>query len=161
MREVILTRDDVIRIFRGYRRAAMIVMEGYVTLDFDVENKEILIFKALNSERYTFVLTKERYIKQDILNKASASAWMRVVHEWLTLLENDEAACVFYKYICGERWSYSEIGARLGIAWWQVQRKCATAISKILRYNRIMCQKLEKERVNNNAEFQIQKEGEV
>lgn len=145
MREVELTRDDVIRILRGYRHAAMVVMEGYVTLDFDIEKKEILIFKSLNSERYTFVLTKERYVKQDIINKASASAWMRVVHEWLTLLDTDEAACVFYKYISGERWSYSEIGARLGLAFWQVQRKCAKAIAKILWYNRKKCQEEEGE----------------
>lgn len=151
MREVLLTKDDVIRIFRGYRRAAMIVMEGYVTLDFDIENKEILIYKAINSERYTFVLTKERYIKQDILNKASASAWMRVVHEWLAFLENDEAACVFYKYISGERWSYQEIGERLAIPWWKVQRKCAKSIGKILWYNRRKCQELENEQAADNT----------
>lgn len=140
-----LTRDDVIRILRGYRRAAMIVLEGHVILEFDIENKEILIFKSLNSERYTFILTKELYVKQDILNKASALAWMCIVHEWLTLLENHEAACLFYKYISGEHWSYSEIGARLNIAWWQVQRKCAKAIAKILLYNRKKLQEFENE----------------
>jgi hypothetical protein len=147
--EVPVTVEDVIRILQMYKPSAQKIFRNKVNLAFSREKKEILFEIPAPGNFYSkkVVYYQLGYRVLGLEELIRPVALLRLVDEWIELLDVDEAEAVFWRYVNHDferdlddnirryaTLSYEEIAKKMNTDPKCVWRYCRRALAKILSY---------------------------
>lgn len=149
--EVPVTVEDVIRILQMYKPSAQKIFRNKVNLAFSREKKEILFEIPAPGNFYSkkVVYYQLSYRVLGLEELLKPVALLRLVDEWIELLDVDEAEAIFWRYINHDfepivdelDWrikyktlSFEEIAKKMNTDPKCVWRYCRRALAKILSY---------------------------
>lgn len=131
-----MTRDDVLRLLRTYRRSAAVVFRGRVILSFSFDKKCIL-HEMEDGGLFDKTVVYERinYKKIGLPELEEYVRHLKKVDEWIeNVLKLFEAAVLFYLYIDKPRWNYCELSQKWGVSRKVIKHLENCAIYSILQY---------------------------
>ena len=145
--EVPVTVEDVIRILQMYKPSAQKIFRNKVNLAFSREKKEILFEIPASGNFYSkkVVYYQLSYRVLGLEELIRPVALLRLVDEWIELLDVDEAEAVFWRYVNHDferdlddnirryaTLSYEEIAKKMNTDPKCVWRFCQRALNKIV-----------------------------